>query len=152
MKFIHTITWFGALTLLVGCKVQEFETIKFKTNKRTRYYIDVPRKYSIEITGGSHGEEMFKFTYGDSSIIYITTFTNTPNYEEIREQKGSYYKKFDAQGTGDTLLLEGMSGANLHWKNKVFGRLSLGYKNVSEEKKKLYEQVLSTFRRKRRRK
>ena len=135
-------------TILTSCKSQKFKTIKFQRKKKSpKYYMDVPKGYITERIGGGHGESLLKITYQDSSFLYITNFENTPNYNHIR--KDGYYEKLMSQYKGDTLLLQGIDSVGYYWKNLSFGRLSVGYKNVSTKNKRVYDQVINSFRKKR---
>ncbi|WP_299464478.1 hypothetical protein [uncultured Microscilla sp.] len=113
-------------------------------------YLDVPKGFICDRLEGDHGESIYKYFYRDSSMVYITTFINTPNYNYIREQ-GTYYQKFETQNSGDTLLLQGVDSLGFCWKNKSFGKISVGYKRVSLKNKELYDKIINSFRRRRRR-
>ena len=140
------IIFFSAITHFVLS--QDTRTIKFKPN-RVKLFLDIPDGYVFVRLEGDHGEKINKYIYNDSSIVYVTTFQNTPNYSNIRKQ-GTYYKKFMVQDSGDTLLLRGVDSLGKYWKNKSFGGLSIGYKNISFKDKVAYDEVINSFRRRRR--
>ncbi|MGB0522488.1 MAG: hypothetical protein ACPGJS_05985 [Flammeovirgaceae bacterium] len=133
------------LTLTISCKANELVKVKFVRVKSARYCImKVPKGFEFHRSSGSRETE-FMYLYSDSSILYITSFTNTENYKNIRDQ-GSYYQKLDAHYADSTLFLQGVDSLGLYWKDITFGELSIGYKNVAESQKALFDSALNSVK------
>jgi len=132
--------------VFVGCSLSKdvISTVKFPSTNNPEYLMDIPKGYSFNgIQGNSEVEH--RYIYPDSSIIFITSFYNTPNYDILREAN-LYHKKFEAAvAKQDTLVLEGLY-QNKYWKDITYGDISIGYVDASKEKKSVYDKALETFR------
>ena len=113
-----------------------------------KYEFIVPQGYAEEKRFAG-GREYFsqEYYYPDSSVFYVTTFSNTPNYEEIRKQ-GTFYERFDALNEGDTITLSGVNEQGLYWKDRLLTRaVTIGYSKVPFNKISDFEKGISSIRR-----
>lgn len=122
---------------------------KAKKEKKAKYLMDVPKKGIKDefIVSGSHETE-HRVVYQDSSIIYLTndeagSALNYKNIEKVSSDKQQTGKLFV-----DTLSLEGQNEDGQYWKEVKLDEINVGYVNVPPDKKQLYDQALSTIRRK----
>ena len=137
---IIIIIFFGVFS---SCS--NYRTISYRLGKsEVIYLMDIPKGYKFEGLAGSHELEK-RFWYPDSSVIYITTFHNTINYNDIRKQ-GTYYDRFYALPTIDTLTLEGVDSLGLLWKDKKLRHVTVGYSKVPENKKDIFEKIIISAR------
>lgn len=86
------------------------------------------------------------FIYSDSSCVYITDGSASgENYNNIKEEK-----KMDtllyAQLENDTLILSGIDKKKLYWKNCFYRSYTIGYKNVTKEKKDIFDKSIDSFK------
>ncbi len=143
-KLLFTIILFT----FFDCNVQNELYKQFHTPKgRDKYIFEVPKKYVSENKIGS-GEKYYAqdYLYSDSSLFYVTTFPNTENYEEIREQN-TYYKRFSAFHTGDTITIEGIDEKGLYWKDRLLkGGITIGYSRVSIKNKSTFDKSILSIR------
>lgn len=151
------------LVLLTSCTVnRDLNTVRYNHRDDLKYSIDVPKDYEVkgyEVTT----EIERRYVYDDSSYIYITNFTHTPNYENI-ELLGDSILQYRFQneelvtevneilGKEELTVLprrfelSGKNRKSLFWKDIKIGEVSIGYVNVPREKKELYDKSLKTFR------
>ena len=154
----------GVVLILSSCTTsKDLTTVKYSSAQAyPKYYLDVPKGYDFkgyEVTV----ERERRYVYPDSSFVYITNFKNTPNYENIHNLGDSVLQfRFQNEelaknvnellGTNEIIVLPDtfeLSGTNkkaLFWKDIKIGEVSIGYDNVSKEKKKLFDESLKTFR------
>lgn len=150
--------------LMMSCSANnDLVTIKYKpTEAYPKYTLDVPKGYDLKILSVTVENEQ-RYTYNDSSVIYLTNFKNTPNYENIKEMGDSVFKyrfqneamtkeinqllgKESVKVLPDTLELTGIDRNSLYWKDIKVGKISIGYQKVPEEKKELFDNVLKTLK------
>ncbi len=78
--------------------------------------------------------------------IYITTFENTMNYEDIREQ-GTYYDRFNSLHSKDSLTLKGFSQNGLFWKDKLLKNgITIGYSRVPKNRLREFNESLLSIK------
>ena len=110
------------------------------------YVFTPPEGYIKEYYYFSEHDYGQEYIYPDSSKFYVVTFSNTSNYEYIREQ-GTYYLRFWAYYTGDTMTLTGKSKNGLYWKDKLIGcELTIGYTKVKPENINKFEKGIKSIR------
>ena len=150
--------------LMASCGInKELATIKFKpTEAYPKYMLDIPKGYELKILSVTVEKE-YQYKYKDSSLIYLTNFDNTPNYENIKSLGDSIanYRFQDEEMTKeinqtlgreavkalpDTFELSGMDRNSLYWKDIKVGKISIGYQKVPKEKKELFDKVLTTLK------
>ncbi|MEP7196905.1 MAG: hypothetical protein ABI851_10310 [Saprospiraceae bacterium] len=112
--------------------------------KNSYYSILLPKNFQIKIYKGDDDIE-YNYVYPDSSIIYITTFANSLNEENLRIE-GKYSKKYNALNLTDTITFCGITSEKLYWyeelkKNKII----IGYFNVSPKKKIMMDKSIQSF-------
>jgi len=150
--------------LMMSCSTnKDLITIKYKPTKTyPKYILDVPKGYELKIFSVTLENE-YQYIYEDSSMIYLTNFKNTPNYENIKELGDSIInyrfqnedltkginqllgKEF-AMALPDTFELSGTDNNSLYWKDIKVGKISIGYQKVPKEKKELFDKSLKTLR------
>ncbi|MGB0522487.1 MAG: hypothetical protein ACPGJS_05980 [Flammeovirgaceae bacterium] len=132
------------LIVFVSCTSGSLTRIKFNPVRGgVKCHLLIPKNYELERISG-HGNR-FSYTYQDSSMIYISTFNNTPNYDNLRSQ-GTYYTKWFAQKSDSSLVLSGEDSLGLYWKDITEGVLSIGYMNVSKQQKALFDSALNSLK------
>ena len=136
------------ICLLSSCVITTISVIDYKYKRKKKsptFYMSVPKGYEVSYLFGDH-EYTQQYLYNDSSMIYITTFDNTPNYKEIRKQH-YYYKRFVALLNHDTLCIKGVDSLGRYWKDSLMSNgITLGYTRVPKEKKLEYDKYISSFR------
>ncbi len=153
----------GGFLILASCTInKELRSVKYCPKTGLRYSLDVPNGYEIkgyEVTI----EKERRYIYKDSSFIYFTNFRNTPNYENIKnlgdsvlqlrfqneeltKQVNEILGKNQIAILPDTFELSGMNRKSLFWKDIKIGSISIGYDNVTKEKKELFENSLKTLK------
>lgn len=141
---------------------ENLTTINFSPDAHKKYSLKVPKGYEAkgyEVTV----EKERRYFYSDSSYIYFTNFSITPNYENI-ESLGDSILQFRFQNEEltksvnqilgkevikvlpDTFELSGIDNHSLYWKDIKAGQNSVGYLNVPEERKELFDRSLKTLR------
>ena len=127
---------------LMGCSPVRTE-VKFRKAKIDKVKMNIPQNYVFEGLQGSHEFEQ-RYWYSDSSVIYITNFENTINYKEIRQQN-TYYDRFNALQSNDTLTLQGVNIDGLYWKDMLLGGgITIGYSRVPQYRVKEFEKAISS--------
>ncbi len=108
--------------------------------------MEMPKGFINHLILSGHGKE-YQYWYKDSLVLYFTDEANsaTLNYKNIEKQPEAKRKRFEAMMKKDTLLLEGQDDKNLHWKEIFLGNVIVGYMNVPEDKKKLFDKSLNSI-------
>jgi hypothetical protein len=128
----------------------EKEVIQFskkEAGKKTKYAIKIPKSdstfHTLIKTLGGHGIG-FQLMYTDSSIIYFSNdwAIATPNYNN--------YQKIDLNTIGSRLIdldtvMFGIQSNGLNWKEIISDNSFIGYLNVSNKNKELYDQSISSI-------
>ena len=139
------------LCSLGGCINNNIHIIDYKYKRKKNkpiFYMSIPNNYEVSYLSGDH-EYVQQYSYDDSALLYITTFDNTPNYEQIRKQ-GQYYERFNAILNYDTLCISGIDSLGRHWKDSLLSNgITLGYSKVPKERKLEFDKAISSFRSKR---
>jgi hypothetical protein len=159
MKFI-LIALFGLNIFFVNAQNNSF-LLKFDGflpigNKRFHqvFYMDVPATGKVDnretLTGDFHKE--IRVTYPDSSVIYISNNSESGSRLNFENRYNSGFKSLTKSYLDDSLNLEGVQVNGSRWREHYCGYIVVGYLNVSNENKKKYDDILSTLRRKQRRK
>lgn len=150
--------------LMASCSInKDLEIIKFEIAETyPKYLLDIPKGFELKILGVTVEKEQ-QYTYSDSSMIYLTNFRNTPNYENIKSM-GDSIANFRFQNVEmtkeinqtmgrevvkelpDIFELSGIDNNSLYWKDIKFGKISIGYQNVPKERKELFDKSLTTLR------
>ena len=95
----------------------------------------------------SDNEYIQEYIYPYSSIFYLTSFGNTYNYDLIRDQE-TYYKRFQALETIDTLTLRGQNSEGLFWKDKLLETgITIGYTKLPKSKLVAFDTYVESVRR-----
>ncbi|WP_375562958.1 hypothetical protein ACE193_10675 [Bernardetia sp. OM2101] len=145
MKYLLLFIFF------ISCRASTVEVVnyKYKRNKKSpTFYMSIPREYEVSYLSGNH-EYTQQYLYNDSALLYITTFSNTPNYPQTRKEN-YYYERFYAILNKDTLCISGIDSLGKYWKDSLLSNgTTLGYSKVSEERKVDFDKALSSFRSKR---
>ena len=138
------------IIVLIGfymCKIQKKMTNEFLTFKGGEKYVFVtPEGYISEKRYESENKYAQDYLFSDSSLFYITTFSNTNNYEEIRRQD-SYADRFSAFHSGDTITLNGVDKQGLYWKDRLIKNgVTIGYSKVSSKNKDDFDKAIFSIR------
>jgi hypothetical protein len=129
------------------------EKIVFKKKqigKKTEFTIDVPdlenANRTIILTLGGHGYG-FHIVYSNSSEIYYTNdwAVMTSNYENYKTINWEGFSRFNS--VQDTVI-NGIQTNGLCWKEIKKGSDYIGYLNISETNKYLFDQSLLTLKKK----
>ncbi len=150
--------------LMASCAInKDLATIKFKpTDAYPKYILDVPKDYKLKILSVTVEKE-YQYTYNDSSMVYLTNFDNTPNYDNIKSmgdsianfrfQNEEMTKEINqtlgrevVKALPDTFELSGIDNNSLYWKDIKVGEISIGYQKVPKEKKELFDESLKTLK------
>ncbi|NLF44317.1 MAG: hypothetical protein GX587_16620 [Bacteroidales bacterium] len=150
--------------LMASCSIsKDLVKIKFKPRESyPMYLLEVPKDYELKILSVTVEKE-YQFAYRDSSMIYLTNFGNTPNYENIKKMGDSIFNyRFQndemteeinqimgrevIKVLPDTFELSGIDGNSLFWKDIKVGKISIGYQNVTKYRKELFDKSLKTLR------
>lgn len=121
---------------------------EFKFTKFGYYRIQVPKGYLNHLViSGNHGEE-HQFWYSDSTLFYFSNETEitTHNYENISKKEETKSIRAKAILENDTFYLEGKDDKNLFWKEYFNGDITVGYMNVSNEKKEIFDKSINSLR------
>jgi hypothetical protein len=148
---------FYIFSLCSCCSSQELIKVQFNQMALSssqevieRYTMKLTKSFELRkyLAGGEVGESN-EFWYKDSSVIYITDFPNSLNYDNIQSSGYGYerfeFKMGDKAKFGDTLVLSGITKNNLYWKEILVKNISIGYMNVTQNKKEIFDNVLKTF-------
>jgi len=128
----------------IGC-VSTHKSIKLKFSEDKRIKIKIPNNFVFEGLEGDYEKE-YRYWYSDSSVIYVTTFENTINYEVIRQQE-TYYDRFNAFHSKDTLTLEGRKSDGTYWKDKLLETgVTIGYSRVPQNRLKEFTDALYSIK------
>lgn len=136
------------LISLTTCQILRKDHLVFEPSRAIKYRFEVPNAYQESRIVGDN-EYAQDYWYEDSAVFYLTTFSNTYNYDEIRAQ-GTYYQRFESiilKPSGDTLTLCGYDDAGLAWKDKLLiDGVTIGYSRVPAERLEAFEYALSSVR------
>ncbi|WP_431160694.1 hypothetical protein [Flagellimonas beolgyonensis] len=135
------------LTIFTSCKAtQDLVEIKYITNT-LKAWTYIPEGFKKEIIESGQDIE-YRFVYNDSSMIYITDEKGTPtlNYKNIENDSSSLQKSFLSLMENDTLTLHGKDNLGKFWKNKKLKELSIGYLNVNENQKIVFDKAISLIK------
>ena len=134
---------------ICGCGAQDKGLFEFKPIKGgLAYRFKAPVGYLEKKYLRGDNESQIEFWYRDSSVFFVTTFKNTYNYEEIRKQ-GTYYDRFKALNSGDTITLQGIDENGLRWKDKLIGKgIIIGYSRVLPDRLAEFERAVSSIKKK----
>lgn len=114
-----------------------------------KHSIKIPKGTSDEkLIKGGHGGE-YQYWYSDSSVVYISTDEGsaTLNAERAKNKIDANAEKAIAELKNEDIEVSGKVG-NQYWKEKQIheGRVKIGYLNVNEEKKELFDNALKSFK------
>ena len=159
MRYLSSII----VLFLVACASHsDTDKIDFVFSKEAKCTMFVPKDYHY-IRNEVTMEKEVRYLYKDSSYIYITSFDVSPNYNNInnlgdsvfayRFQNTELYKEINTllgkeylKTLPDTVELSGMNEKHLYWKDIKIKQVTIGYNNVPEEKKELYDKSLKSFK------
>ena len=159
MRCLSVIT----VLFLVACASHNnTDKIVFVYSKEAKCTMFVPKDYHF-IRNEVTMEKEDRYLYEDSSYIYITSFDVSPNYNNInnlgdsvyayRFQNRELYREINAlldkeylKILPDTIELSGMNDKHLYWKDIKIKQITIGYDNVSENKKETYDKLLKSFK------
>lgn len=121
-----------------------YKMIKFRGKNKEVLKLNIPKNYIFE--GLQAGRKLeHRYWYTDSIVLYVTTFENTLNYNQIRAE-GKYYERFEALRSGDTIILSGYNSKSLYWKDKLLKNgITIGYKNVPVKKLNKFDSLVNSF-------
>ena len=123
---------------------------EFRVTKFDYYKIEVPEGYLNHlIISGNHGKE-YQYWYKDSMLFYFSNETGiaTQNYENISKNQETMIIRTKAILENDTFNLEGKDDKNLFWKECFYKGIIIGYMNVPNEKKAIFDRAISSLRKK----
>jgi hypothetical protein len=136
--FFHIVLFNSACTSFksIDC------TISDERYQNIKMYIPRYKKSQTILAGGEAGKDCI-FWYKDSCAIYVSYASDgaTLNYENIRNQSGSYGKRFIA----DSILLEGVDQFGKYWKEYKKDRIFIGYYRVNSHNKNEFDKALQSF-------
>lgn len=133
------------IAIMMSACHKHFDKIKCRFHDSNRVILNVPTGYSFEGASGNHERE-YRYWYSDSSVIYITTFENTLNYDNINAHH-LYYDRFQAFHKNDSLTLSGTNENNCYWIDKLLpSGISIGYSNVPTNKVELFNNIIDNAR------
>ncbi len=140
------IPTFIVLLLVVGCVASKGDVQQFVPYEEGHTYIlDPPMGYKQLFVSGDH-ERRHEYWYRDSMVLYVSTFMNPMNYEELRAS-GKYYEWFEAFMNGDTLLLAGHSSTGLFWQDRLLGnKVHIGFRNIPAAELEKFKAAAFSFR------
>lgn len=133
---------------ILGCTAQKVGFLKFEPFKDggPKYIFQTPLGYQEKRYSGDH-EYQQEYWYPDSIVFYVTTFRNTYNYEQIRQQ-GTYYDRFEALNSNDTITLKGQDEKGFSWKDKLDGNgVTIGYSNVPPDRLDEFNKAVASLKR-----
>lgn len=102
------------LTFIILSCNSVYERVKFNGKKGELIKLEIPKNYTFQ---GVRGEDEleYRYWYSDSLVLYITTFENTLNYNQIRSS-GRYYDRLEVLNSKDTITLSGFDDKNFSGK------------------------------------
>lgn len=143
--------------LIIGLNVfaQNFEKIEYegietrsskKKPPKICAEIEVPKGGKVSEFSGAHfGETGKAVTYEDGSVIYIS---NAYYDGTTLNLKNRVYSNEPRKPGIDTLDSYGLQKDSQFWREKIIGKLVVGYYNVPPDKKELYDKSIATLNRK----
>ncbi len=134
------------LMVIFSCKSTQDVNITYQTNS-IKAKAEIPDNFTKEIIEKGQDIE-YRFSYSDSSMIYITDESGTPelNYNNIDNDSTAIQKSFLASMENDTLTLQGKDKLGRFWKNKKLKSISIGYLNVPEARKSEFDKAISSIK------
>lgn len=138
------------IALLISCSsVDVLTTVKFKPFKNSSsFFIKIPKSYkALMFAAGNewYGEQ---YWYPDSSVIYISTGPSMDELNWSNLKNSGLHDKYLARFSNydDTIVFQGVQNDGLYWKAIHMGRIvSIGYANVPQKKKELFDEALKSF-------
>lgn len=131
-----------------ACQIFKTNYLIFEPSRAIKYRFEAPKGYQESRILGDN-EYAQDYWYKDSAVFYLSTFSNTFNYAEIRSQ-GTYYERFEAvvlNPPGDTLTLSGYDQEGLAWKDKLLSDgVTVGYSRVPPERLEAFEYALASVK------
>ncbi|KIX21482.1 hypothetical protein SY27_07180 [Flavobacterium sp. 316] len=127
---------------------QKFKGYNNLNRNNYNYTFVIPNGYEINvIEGGSEWKEK-QFKYTDSSILYINNEKGVPtiNYENIMSDTLSIKESFLSNASQDILTISGIDSQGKYWKNIKYKEINIGYLNVTEDKLKEFDEILSSLK------
>lgn len=137
MKYFTIIVF----CLIISCSTLS-ESVTYK-NSKTKVKLRLEKGFDKQII--EQGQDLlYKFTYPDESVLYITDESGTPsiNYKNIDNSPSGIQKSFISNIEGSTLTLQGVDENGKYWKNKKLKNISIGYLNTSEKHRKQFDDIL----------
>ena len=103
--------------------------------------MNIPKGYKLTVL--ERGTDLEKqYWYNDTSVIYITSdLTAYPNNENIRATGRIGERDF----LMDSLTLGGRDGKGLFWRDIKMKLICVGYVNVPEDRKEIFDDALKSI-------
>jgi hypothetical protein len=131
------------------------DVIKFKEKRFTEgssysqnYLLTVPDGGKLVKLNTGHIYKEYQLIFPDSSVIYITNNIESGsrlNYKNRYKDNAIIIRR---SNENDSLLLGGMQTNGRFWKEYFIKDMVVGYCNVNADNKIIYDETLSTLRKK----
>lgn len=102
--------------------------------------MNIPRDYSFKGLSGSSEKEQ-QYWYADSSVLYMTEFINSPNYDVLKNLVSDWALS-EAYRNRDTMNFSGRNSLGLYWRERKLRHVAVGYKNVRPEKVVMFDKII----------
>jgi len=115
--------------------------------KKTNYFFDLPNGYDLQKKQGEVYKE-YHFIYPDGSIFYFTDDNESGgaiNKEKIKKYGINILVKI---AVNDTIDISGSNHDKKYWREKKETNIVIGYVNASKERKKSFDNTISTTKKK----
>lgn len=123
-----------------------YERITYYTEWRDPIFqMNIPVGYELHIAGNSEGY-IYKYSYPDSTIIYMDGNSYTGlNYDNI-QLSGQYNIVLDSLGSENPQVISGTDEKERVWKNIRSDKFSIGYLNAPINRYHVLDSCLNTGR------
>lgn len=119
-----------------------------ETKERT-YILEIPKRGKIDknavLTGDYKSE--YRIIYPDSSIIYITNDEWNGSRLNIQNRMAIGINGYTKKTLTDTIEVHGVQENGRYWKELILNDIVVGYYNLPEEHKQLFDEVLTKIKR-----
>lgn len=147
--------------MLLGCvtakvknntheKSLDFKNCLLKRKPYNSILIEVPKKYKLNKVI-NNGFCEYRFIYKEGLIIYISSNIyngSSLNYENLYKKGIISYSRGRKDDFKDTIKNSGLSIRSTYWLEYILGDVVVGYVNVPEDKKEVFDKAVSSIIRK----
>lgn len=110
------------------------------------YLLDVPKGGRLIKQNSGDGYRQYVVQFSDSSIVYIMNDSWSGSRLNIQNRYNSNIMSINRKSNSDTLIFSGKQKNGNYWKEKILGKIVVGYVNVNPSEKQVYDTSIESIR------